>query len=120
MATQHHMRMNARPFGKIKAGLKTIELRLNDEKRQRIMPGDTLVLTSRDTGETLLVEVVARLHYRNFHELVFAGYDPVSMGYDDEFAEAFAHGDHGMDEHYSAEEQAQYGALGLVLKVVQA
>lgn len=117
MGTQHDMRMNARPFGKIKAGVKTIELRLNDEKRQYIMPGDTLLLTNRDTAETLLADVVARLHYRTFQELVFAGYDPISMGYDDEFAAAFAAGDHGMYAYYTPEDEARYGALGLKIKV---
>ena len=36
----HCMKLNRDPFEKIKSGSKTIEMRLFDEKRQRISVGD--------------------------------------------------------------------------------
>lgn len=38
----HSMQLNPAPFEKIKSGAKTIELRLNDEKRRRIKTGDKI------------------------------------------------------------------------------
>ena len=39
---EHIMKLHPEPFAKIKDGSKTIELRLYDEKRQRISIGDTI------------------------------------------------------------------------------
>lgn len=36
----HHMKLQAEPFQKIRSGTKTVEMRLNDEKRQSIREGD--------------------------------------------------------------------------------
>ena len=38
----HHMKLQQEPFRKVMAGDKTIELRLNDTKRQRIRAGDQI------------------------------------------------------------------------------
>ena len=38
----HTMKLDAEPFEKIKNGSKTVELRLFDEKRQKIKPGDII------------------------------------------------------------------------------
>ena len=37
---KHEMKLNNKPFEKIKKGTKTIELRLNDEKRQLLKVND--------------------------------------------------------------------------------
>ena len=42
----HEMKLNKEPFEKIRDGKKTIELRLNDEKRQRVRVGDSIVFRS--------------------------------------------------------------------------
>jgi ASC-1-like (ASCH) protein len=44
---KHEMRLHDGPFKLIKAGSKTIELRLYDEKRQEIKVGDEIEFTSR-------------------------------------------------------------------------
>ena len=49
----HKLNLNAVPFERIKSGRKTIELRLYDEKRQKIQAGDDIIFTSTETGEIL-------------------------------------------------------------------
>ena len=48
---KHNMNLNNRPFKSIKEGTKTIELRLNDEKRSLLKVGDEIEFTNRDTNE---------------------------------------------------------------------
>ena len=47
----HNMKLNASPFEKIKNGTKTIELRLNDEKRQQVKTGDFIEFSCIGNGE---------------------------------------------------------------------
>ena len=47
------MKLNASPFEMIKSGVKSIELRLYDEKRQKIKIGDTIIFTNTLTGEKI-------------------------------------------------------------------
>ena len=44
----HCMKLNRDPFEKIKSGSKTIEMRLFDEKRQRISVGDFIEFSSAE------------------------------------------------------------------------
>ena len=45
----HNMNLSPVPFEMIKSGQKTIELRLNDEKRQRIKTGDTIIFSNTES-----------------------------------------------------------------------
>ena len=47
----HKMNLNPEPFEMIRNGQKTIELRLNDEKRRMINVGDMIEFTQTETGE---------------------------------------------------------------------
>ena len=49
----YEMNLNRQPFDMIKSGRKTIELRLNDEKRKNIVAGDKIKFTS-PCGDTML------------------------------------------------------------------
>ncbi len=53
----HEMNLNDTPFKRIKKGTKTIELRLNDEKRQLLHIKDYIEFTNRSTLEKMLVEI---------------------------------------------------------------
>ena len=48
---KHYINLNPEPFEMIRSGKKTIELRLNDEKRKTISVGDTIVLRIQRTSE---------------------------------------------------------------------
>ena len=56
------MKLNNEPFEKIKNETKTVELRLNDEKRQLLRVKDLIEFTNRNTNEKILVEI-ERLYY---------------------------------------------------------
>lgn len=44
----HQMKLKSEPFEKMKSGAKTVELRLNDEKRQLVQIGDFIEFTLID------------------------------------------------------------------------
>ena len=39
----YEMKLNSKPFGMIRSGRKTVELRLFDEKRRKLNPGDHII-----------------------------------------------------------------------------
>lgn len=108
---RHEMRLHNSPFKLIKEGTKTIELRLNDEKRRIIEIGDIIKFTNRITLEELEVEVINLHTYPSFEEL-YKHFDKVSMGYDiDEEADP-----NDMTQYYSKEEQNKYGVVGIEIR----
>ena len=112
MGTVHNMKLHHAPFDMIKRGEKTIELRLYDEKRRLIEVGDRIVFTDTATGETLVKTVAALHRFDSFEELYRAlpllecGYTPADVG---QATPA------DMDRYYPAEEQEQYGVVGIAL-----
>lgn len=106
----HNMKFHSAPFGMIKSGKKTIELRLYDEKRQKIKPGDQILFTNTATGETL-EKTVVKLHIFSDFTALYEALPLLQCGYTEEDIAA-AHPD-DMNVYYSAEEQAKYGVLGI-------
>lgn len=102
------MRLNNKPFELIKSGLKTIELRLNDEKRQLINKGDIIIFTNRVTSEQLKTRVIGLLKFANFEEL-YQYFNKVDLGYG--FDEDANPSD--MELYYSKEEQDKYGVVAI-------
>ena len=108
---KHNMSLNNRPFKSIKEGTKTIELRLNDEKRSLLKVGDEIEFTNRDTNEKLSVDIINLHKYPSFEEL-YKHFDKVEMGYNkDDIAEP-----KDMEAYYSKEEQNKYGVLGIEIR----
>lgn len=108
---KHEMKLNNGPFIKIKDGTKTVELRLNDEKRRLLNVGDVICFTNNSTLEKLEV-LVENLHpYDSFEEL-YKHFDKVSMGYNETDVADYR----DMLEYYSSDEQSKYGVLGIKIK----
>ena len=108
---KHNMNLNNRPFKSIKEGTKTIELRLNDEKRSLLKVGDEIEFTNRDTNEKLSVDIINLHKYPSFEEL-YKHFDKVEMCYNkDDIAEP-----KDMEAYYSKEEQDKYGVLGIEIR----
>lgn len=107
----HKMNLDFEPFKLIKDGTKTIELRLNDEKRQLINVGDLIEFTNRDTLEKMRLEVVELYKYPNFEEL-YKHFNKIEMGYKEDEVANFL----DMEQYYSREEQKKYGVLGIRLE----
>lgn len=108
---KHEMKLNNEPFECIKNGTKTIELRLNDEKRKLLTVGDYIEFTNRVTNEKLLVEVIDLFKYNSFEEL-YKHFNKIEMGYSiNEEANP-----KDMENYYSKEEKEKYGVLGIKIK----
>lgn len=100
-------------FNLIKVGIKTIELRLYDEKRRKINVGDIIEFENRKDGEIIKVEVVNLHIYSNFEEL-YKYFDKTKLGYNEnEVANP-----KDMEVFYSIEEQNKYGVVGIELKLM--
>ena len=110
----HHMNLNARPFEMIKSGKKTIELRLWDEKRQKIKEGDSIIFTDNTTGETLTATVKKLHRFASFTEL-YQALPLLQCGYTEEDVHTADPAD--MEQYYSAEQQSKYGVVGIELSI---
>lgn len=111
--TIHNMNLYPLPFDAVRSRTKTVEMRLNDEKREKIRIGDLIRFTNVESGEELLVRVLDRRVFQSFEEL-YACYDKVSIGYKPDEEE-----DPGdMLLYYTKEKIKRYGALALVIEVI--
>lgn len=109
---EYKMRLHNDPFIKIKSGTKTVELRLNDEKRSILKIGDTIEFTNRSTDEKIVVDIVGLKKYKSFEEL-YKHFNKIEMGYnEDEEANP-----KDMEEYYSIKEQEKYGVLSIIIKL---
>lgn len=107
----HSMKLQSEPFGQIKSGTKKIEIRLFDEKRQKIQVGDTIIFSCMDNElDTIQTKVTDLVQFGTFKEL-FNKYEPISYGSDD------ANDYESMYQYYSKEEEQKYGVLAIHLQV---
>lgn len=107
----HKMHLREDPFKKIKNGSKTIELRLNDEKRQKVQIGDFIEFSCLDEPKQKIQTRVTALHHFSSFEEIYTALLKEKLGYTT--AET-PNPDH-MDEYYPREKQEQYGVLGIEL-----
>lgn len=107
----HQMKLRTLPFEKIKNGSKTIELRLNDEKRQTVQVGDFIEFSCLDEPkQKIQTRVTALHHFGSFSEL-YAVLPKEKLGYTPAETPVPDH----MNEYYPREKQEQYGVLGIEL-----
>lgn len=109
----HEMKLHNEPFELIKSGSKTIELRLNDEKRKLIKIDDLIEFENRVTLEKIKVKVIGLHKYDSFEEL-YKQFDKISLGYGkNENADPT-----DMELYYTKEEQEMYGVLGIEIQLI--
>ena len=111
----HLMKLQPSPFDAIQSGHKTLELRLNDGKRQKIKVGDTIVFTQTETGETLRAAVSDIRKYPDF-EAMYGVEDPIAMGY----REGETADPKDMSQYYKEDEIKRYGTLAIEIKKIEA
>ena len=112
----HNMNLHAAPFDNIARGIKTIELRLYDEKRRRIKVGDEIVFThSKDFARTLHCRVIALHIFPSFEEL-YSTLPLLKCGYTEDDIDTAAPAD--MDLYYSKEKQEKYGVVGIEIELI--
>jgi len=110
----HEMKLNSKPFERIKSGRQTIELRLLDEKRQKLMIGDEIVFTNKDVqSEPFRVKVIAFHVYDSF-ETLYKHVDKTMLGYlNDEDASP-----DDLLKYYSREQQDKHSVVGIEIVIV--
>jgi len=111
---KYNMSLNDGPFNRIKSGTKTIELRLNDEKRRVLKENDLIEFTNRVTLEKIIVQIEGVYKYPNFDEL-YKHLDKIAMGYEEDDIV----NPKDMEKHYSKEEQDKYGVMGIKVKLIE-
>lgn len=105
---RHKMNLWNDSFEAIKDGWKTIEMRLNNEKRSKIEIGDEIEFTNTGTNEVLICEVINIYKYNDFKEL-YKNHNKISIGYrEDEIANP-----NDMLMYYSKDNIDKYGVLGI-------
>lgn len=108
----HEMKLNKTPFELIVNGQKIIEVRLFDEKRQKIQLGDKIRFTKLpELQESIMVQVNGLLIYPDFRSLFldFPGELFGGRGWSvDELV-------NNMHEYYSVEGESKYGVIGIKL-----
>lgn len=109
----YKMKLQNDPFVKIKNKTKTIEMRLNDEKRKNIKLNDVIEFTNVLTNEKLSVKVLNLYHYHDFKKL-YQNHDKVSIGYlENEDANPS-----DMEKYYNEEDIKKYGVLAIEIEVI--
>lgn len=108
---KHIMKLNDGPYHLIKNGIKTIELRLNDEKRRLISVGDEIEFKhSADSDKSLYCTVIAIHNFSSFEEL-YANLNLLKCGYTANNISKASPRD--MDLYYSRDMQRKYGVMGI-------
>ncbi len=106
------MHLREKPFFMIKSGQKDIEMRLYDEKRQKIKIGDTIEFSNEETGQVITTEVVALHVFDNFEKL-YSQFDKTRLGYmTNEDAKP-----EDMSQYYSVPEINKYGVVGIEVQL---
>ena len=107
---EHELKLQPRYYEYILNGSKDIEIRLYDEKRQKINIGDTIILKKEpELNESFKVKVIGLLRYENFEGLFEDfGVDRLadkSMEKSELLEE--------LEKFYTKEKQKEYGVLGI-------
>lgn len=109
----HYMKLWDASFNAIKSGTKTIEMRLNDEKRSAIKIDDIIVFTNISNGDKIKTKVENLYIYETFKEL-YDNHDKISIGYKENETASFE----DMYNYYSKDEINKYGVLGIKIKII--
>lgn len=111
---QHTMRLWESSFHSVKSGIKTIEIRLFDEKRALLNCGDTIVFENSKTGEKISCLIKNIYKYATFEEL-YANHEKTALGYRaDEEASP-----NDMLAYYTQAEIDKYGVVGIEIEKIK-
>lgn len=108
----HYMNLVSSAFRKIADGSKTIELRLNDEKRQQINVEDTVVFNCLGAKDIITAQVSGLHKFSDFEEL-YKALPLEKCGYTVAELDTAHYTD--MEQYYTKEQIEKYGALGIEL-----
>ncbi len=111
---KHIMRLQKAPFENIKNKTKTIEMRLNDEKRSHIKKGDIIIFLLQENYEQAIKTRVKEIHkFKDFEEL-YMQFDKTQIGY----KESEEANPHDMEQYYNKAQIDKYGVVGIEIEVL--
>lgn len=113
----HYMNLEPSAFFKIAYGNKTIELRLNDEKRQRINIGDRIEFRCGEINSVIFAEVIKLHKFLDFEQL-YKALPLEKCGYSKNDLKSAHYTD--MEKYYIKEQIKKYGVLGIELQKINA
>lgn len=108
----HYMNLVPTAFKKIADGSKTIELRLNDDKRQQINAQDIVVFNCLGAKDIITAQVCGLHKFSDFEEL-YKTLPLEKCGYTVAELDTAHYTD--MEQYYAKEQIKKYGALGIEL-----
>ena len=111
----HEMRLAQKPFDQIFYGTKTVEMRLYDEKRRRVKPGDVIRFACDcfDGDDILFVRVKSVDVFPDFASL-YRAFPKSALGYaPDEAADP-----DDMLRYYSAQAQKTFGVVAIGVELL--
>ena len=111
---EHEMKLYDAPFELIKSGKKTIEVRCNDEKRRKLNVGDKIIFCRyKNPDDKIYTEIVGLQAFSTFKDL-YNSFPMEKFGDKDATVEDMLV---AVDEIYSKEEQNEFGALAISIKI---
>lgn len=112
----HEMNVDGKWFDKIANGSKTVELRLNDEKRRNIKVNDSIILNNLDEVAVLTkcVVRVTALHKFDTFGTLYKNLDMTKCGY----ARSDVPNSNDMLTYYSVKRQAEWGVVGIEFELL--
>lgn len=115
MPNFHFYTLKPEPYNAMEKGYKTIEMRLNDEKRQQLSIGDFIIFTNtEDKNKSLLTVIKDLKQYPSFKELYENTPNKLDLGY---LENEIPHYE-DMYEYYSKEKIDKYHALAIHLSLI--
>ena len=105
----HEMSLRDMPFNAVRSGVKRIEMRLFDEKRQRLRLRDRIAFRHAETGELYGANITGLYRYADFFELARV-FPPEELGFPDGSAYDIACYMKGI---YGEADIKRYGALAI-------
>ena len=112
---EHIMKLQSDYYNFILNGTKRIEIRLFDEKRQKIKIGDTIkFLKEPELNESFNAKVVDLLRYKSFEDM-FKDYDISILADKSMTKEELIT---VLEQFYTKEKQEIYGVLGIKIELI--
>ena len=112
---EHILKLQPKYFDYINNGTKRIELRLYDEKRQKISIGDIIIFQKEPELEiNMKVRVIGLLRYNTFEELL-TDFDIEVMSDKSMTKQELLN---VLEEFYTPEKQKKYGVLGIRIEKI--
>jgi len=113
MKNTFDMRLANEPFEKIQCKEKTVEIRLNDEKRREIKVGDQIFFHQLSNEDNVIIATVSALHrFDTFQQLLSSSLFSKTGSGDRTTALATEY----MYRFYSKEQEQKYGVLGIEIE----